>query len=126
MKYLLMCCHEEKKMDAMSKGECDSIMDETSAYCEALQKSGHLIAAEPPESSSDGRDRASPKRQTVYDRRSLRRKRRSRSRGFFLSTPKTSTRPSQVASKFPSVRFGSMEVRPVMEPHGCSRPAGSS
>ena len=125
MKYLLMCCHEEKKMDAMSKGECDSIMDETSAYCEVLQKSGHLIAAEPPElvqtaatvqvrngklSMTDG-PFAETKEQVA---------------GFFLSTPKTSTRPSQVASKFPSMRFGSIEVRPVMEPHGCSRPAGSS
>ena len=30
----------------MSKSECGSIMDETMAYCEALQKSGHLIEVE--------------------------------------------------------------------------------
>jgi hypothetical protein len=25
MKYLLLCCHEEKKLDSMSKSECDAI-----------------------------------------------------------------------------------------------------
>lgn len=46
MKYLLMCCTEEKKLTAMSKSECSALQDETSAYCEALQKNGHLIVAE--------------------------------------------------------------------------------
>jgi hypothetical protein len=42
MKYLLMCCHEEKKLDTMPKSECDAVMEETMAYCEVLKKSGHL------------------------------------------------------------------------------------
>ena len=46
MKYLLMCCHEEKKWDSMSKSECDAVMEETMAYCEALKKSGQLLAVE--------------------------------------------------------------------------------
>ena len=46
MKYLLLCCHEEKKLDSMSKSECVAVMEETMAYCEALKKSGHLIAVE--------------------------------------------------------------------------------
>jgi len=46
MKYLLMCCHEEEKLAALPKTECDALMEETSAYCEALHKSGHLITAE--------------------------------------------------------------------------------
>ena len=46
MKYLLLCCHEEKKLDSMSKSECVAMMEETMAYCEALKKSGYLIAVE--------------------------------------------------------------------------------
>lgn len=46
MKYLLLCCHEEKKVDSMPKSECDALMQETIAYCEALKKSGHLLAVE--------------------------------------------------------------------------------
>ena len=30
----------------MPKSECDAVMEETMAYCEALKKSGHLIAVE--------------------------------------------------------------------------------
>jgi hypothetical protein len=46
MKYLLMCCTEEKKLAALSKSECDALMDETQAYIEALRKNGHYIASE--------------------------------------------------------------------------------
>ena len=59
MKYLILCCHEEKKLDSMSKSECAAVMEETVAYCDALQKSGHLIASAT-RTSSDGHDRASP------------------------------------------------------------------
>lgn len=37
MKYLLLCCHEEKKWDSMLKSEWDAVM-ETMAYYEALKK----------------------------------------------------------------------------------------
>jgi hypothetical protein len=50
MTYLLLCCHEEKEFDAMSKSECDAMMEETMAYCEALKKTGQLLAVEQLES----------------------------------------------------------------------------
>src|ERR671914_253993 len=46
MKYLFMCCTEEKKLATMSKSECDALMDETQAYVEELLKNGHFIASE--------------------------------------------------------------------------------
>ena len=46
MKYLLMCCHEEKQFADMPKSEVQVIVDETMAYCEALSKTGTLIASE--------------------------------------------------------------------------------
>src|SRR5687767_8910470 len=46
MKYMLLCCHEEKKVDSMSKSELDAIMEETMSYCEVLKKSGHLLGVE--------------------------------------------------------------------------------
>lgn len=114
MKYLLLCCHEEKKLDSMSKSECDAIMEETKAYCGALQKSGHLIGVEQLESvqtamtvrvrygelsTTDG-PFAETKEQVG---------------GYFLIKARDLNEAIQVASKFPSVRFGSMEVRPVRE-----------
>ena len=114
MKYLLMCCIEEKKLDALSKSECDALMDETSAYCDALHKSSHLIMAEALEpvkaaitvrvrngklSTTDG-----PFAET-----------KEQFGGFFLIHARDLNEAIQVASRFPSVRLGSMEVRPVME-----------
>ena len=32
MKYLLLCCHEEKKVDTMTKREYDAVMAETGDY----------------------------------------------------------------------------------------------
>jgi hypothetical protein len=114
MKYLLLCCHEEKKLESMSKSECVAVMEETMAYCEALKKSGHLIAVEQLEpvqmamtvqvrngklSITDG-PFAETKEQVG---------------GFFLIDARDLNEAIQVASKFPSAQFGSLEVRPVRE-----------
>jgi hypothetical protein len=125
MKYLLLCCHEEKKLDSMPKSECDALMDETVSYCETLKKSGHLLAVEQLEpiltamtvkvrngklSVTDG-PFAETKEQVG---------------GYFLIEARDINEAIQVASKFPSVRFGTMEVRPVRDFPGSSRPAVSS
>ena len=120
MNYLLLCCHEEKKWDSMSKSECDAVMEETMAYCEALKKSGHLLAVEQLEpiqtavsvrvrngklSATDG-----PFAET-----------KEQLGGFFLISARDLNEAIQVASKFPSVRFGTMEVRPVRDIPSSSR-----
>ena len=35
-----------EEVDAMPKSECNTVMEEMMAYCEALKKSGHLLAVE--------------------------------------------------------------------------------
>jgi hypothetical protein len=114
MKYLLFCCHEEKKLDSMSKSEGDALMNETLAYCEKLRKSGQLLLANPLEpvemamtvrvrdggvSLTDG-----PFAET-----------REQIGGFFLIEARDINQAVHIASKFPSVRLGSMEVRPVRD-----------
>ena len=112
MKYLLLCCHEEKKLDSMSKSECAAIMDETAAYCEALQKSGHLILAEPLESVQTAMTvRVRNGKLSVTDGPFAETK--EQVGGFFLINARDLNEAIQVASKFPSARFGSLEVRPV-------------
>jgi len=114
MKYLLMCCHKEKKMDAMSKSECDAIMDETSAYCDALQKSGHLIAAEPLESVQTAVTvRVRNGKLSTTDGPFAETK--EQFGGFFLINARDLNEALQVASRFPSARIGSIEVRPIRE-----------
>lgn len=116
MKYLLLCCAEEKKLAAMSKSECEALMDETSAYCEALHKSGHLIVAEPLEPVEMAATvRVRNGKVSVTDGPFAETK--EQIGGFFLINARDLNEAIQVASKFPSVRLGSIEVRPVIELH---------
>jgi hypothetical protein len=125
MKYLLLCCHEEKKLDSMSNSECAALMDETMAYCEALKKSGHLIAVEqlePVQTAMTVRVRSG--KLSVTDGPFAETK--EQVGGFFLINARDLNEAIQVASKFPSVRLGTMEMRPVREIQGNSRTATAS
>jgi hypothetical protein len=108
---------EEKKLEALSGSEVKALMDETSAYCEALRKNGRLILSEPLEpvqmaatvrvrngilSTTDG-----PFAET-----------KEQIGGFFLINARDLNEAIQVAFRFPSVRLGSMEVRPIRESNG--------
>jgi hypothetical protein len=117
MKFLLMCCTEERKLTALPKTECDALMEETSAYCEALQKSGHLITAEklePVEMATTVRVRNGNLSMTDGPFAET----KEQFGGFFLISARDLNEAIQVASKFPSARIGSMEVRPVVEWRG--------
>jgi hypothetical protein len=114
MKYILLCCHDEKKVDSMSKSEHDAVMEETMAYCEALKKSGHLLgveALEPIQTAMSVRVRSG--KLTVTDGPFAETK--EQLGGFFLISARDLNEAIQVASRFPSVRFGTMEVRPVRD-----------
>ena len=116
MKYLLMCCTEEEKLTAMSTSEYDAVMNETSAYCEELHKSGHLIVAEalePVQMATTVRVRNG--KLSLTDGPFAETK--EQFGGFFLINARDLNEAIQVASRFPSARLGSMQVRPVMECH---------
>ena len=115
MKYLLMCCTEEKKLAGLSRHECDALMDETSAYCEALSKSGHLIMAqalEPVQAAITVRVRD---KKSVHDRRSVCRNKKSSLAGSFSSMPEISTRPSRWPRDFHRYVSSAMEVHSLRE-----------
>lgn len=114
MKYLLLCCIEEQKFEAMSKSECDAFMDALAAYCETLQKNGHLIAAEPLESVQEAVTvRGRENTVSVTDGPFTETK--EQIGGFFLINARDLNEAIRITSQFPSVALGSMEVRPVME-----------
>ena len=125
MKYMLLCCHEQKKLESMSKSESDAIMEETMAYCEALKKSGHLLAVEalePIQAAISVKVRNG--KLAVTDGPFAETK--EQLGGFFLISARDLNEAIQVASKFPSVRFGTMEVRPVREFPGNGRATAGS
>jgi hypothetical protein len=125
MKYLLLCCHEEKKLDSMPKSECDALMEETMVYCEALKKSGHLLAVDQLEPIHMAKSvRARNGKLSVTDGPFAETK--EQLGGYFLISARDLNEAIQVASKFPSVRLGTMEVRPVRDFPGSSSAAASS
>ncbi len=114
MKYLLLCCHEERKLNAMPKGEWDALMDETRAYIEEIQKSGHYIVSEALESVQTATTvRVRNGKVSVTDGPFAETK--EQLGGFFLIEAWDLNEAIQIASRFPSVRTGSMEVRPIRE-----------
>lgn len=114
MKYLLLCCIDEHMFEAMPKSECDAFMDALAAYCETLQKNGHLIAAEPLESVREAVTvRGRENTVSVTDGPFAETK--EQIGGFFLINARDLNEAIRIASQFPSISLGSMEVRPVME-----------
>jgi len=108
----------------MSKSKCVALMEQTMAYCEALKKSGHLVAVEqlePVQTAMTVRVRSG--KLSVTDGPFVETK--EQVGGFFLINARDLNEAIQVASKFPSVRLGSMEVRPVREIYASSRPAAA-
>ena len=122
MKYLLLCCHEEKELNSMPKSECNAVMEETKAYCAALKKSGHLLAVEqlePIQTAMTVRLRNGKLSMTDGPFAET----KEQLGGYFLISARDLNEAIQVASKVPSVRFGTMEVRPVRDFQGSRRPA---
>jgi hypothetical protein len=114
MKFLLMCCTEEKKIADMSKPEAEAIVEETLAYCEALQKNGTLIlseALEPVDMATTVRVRNGKSSMTDGPFAET----KEQFGGFFLINARDLNEAIQIASKFPSARVGSLEVRPVRD-----------
>ena len=114
MKYLILCCHDEKTYEAMSESEHKAIMEDTWAYCDTLKKSGHLIDAVPLESVQTAMTVSVRNgKASVTDGPFAETK--EQIGGFFYINARDMNEAVQVASKFPSAKFGSLEVRPVRE-----------
>lgn len=114
MKYLCLIYDEEQKMATMTKSDGDAFMGEYFQFTEGIKKSGHYVAGEALEpvrtattvrvrngkmSSTDG-----PFAET-----------KEQLGGFYLIEAKDLNDAMQVASRIPSARLGSIEVRPVVD-----------
>lgn len=114
MKYLCLVYFEGEIWTTISQKESDAITEESLTYDDELIKSGHLIAAEALDSvhtattvrvrngkvsSTDG-----PFAET-----------KEVLGGFVLINARDLDEAIQIASKIPLARWGSIEVRPVLE-----------
>ena len=113
MKYLCLIYDEEKKLAAMPKGESDAFMGEYFGFTEGIKKSGHYLGAnalQPVASATTVRVRNGKVSTTDGPFAET----QEQLGGYYLIEAKDLDAAIQVASKIPSSRIGSIEVRPIM------------
>ena len=112
MKYICLAYEEESKLNALSRPEWDALREETLAYVDSLRDSGRLIATEALQSaSSAARVQVRNGRSSVIDGPFAETK--EQLGGFFLIEAADLNEAIRIATKWPSARIGTLEVRPV-------------
>ena len=114
MKYLCLIYDEEKKVGAMSKSESDAFVGEYFAFTEGIRKSGHYVAGEalqPVQTATTVRVRNGKLSTTDGPFAET----KEQLGGFYIIEARDLNDAIQIASKIPSARLGSIEVRPVVD-----------
>lgn len=114
MRYLALIYEDEKLWETMPKDEADKVFGEYFAFTDGIKKSGHHLGGEPLQptntattvrvrngkiSTTDG-----PFAET-----------REQLGGYYMLEAKDLNEAINVAAKIPGAKFGSVEVRPIME-----------
>ena len=114
MKYLCLAYEEEQALVRLSRGEWDALREETLAYVEILRKSGHLILTNALQSARKAATlRVRSDQLSVVDGPYAETK--EQLGGFFLIEAEDRDEAIRLASRWPSARLGSIEVRPIEE-----------
>lgn len=112
MKYLCLAYEEEKVLNALSRDEWDALRTETLEYVESLRATGQLLSAEPLQSARTAATvRVRSGKLATTDGPFA--ETREQLGGFFLIEARDMNEAIQVASRWPSARLGSIEVRPI-------------
>lgn len=122
MRYLCLIYDEEKQLEGMSAEEGEAFMNEYFAFTEDVRRSGHYVAGEalkPVATATTIRIRNGKLSATDGPFAET----REQLGGFYLIEARDLNEAIQVASKIPSARIGSIEIRPVVDftadPDGC-------
>ena len=114
MKFLCLAYEEESKLNELSRPEWDVLRSETLAYVDILQKSGHLVLTNALQSAHTAATvRVREGNLSVTDGPYA--ETREQLGGFFLLEARDRREAVELASSWPSVRLGSIEVRPIEE-----------
>ena len=114
MKYLCLAYEQEGVLDALSAAEWEALRRETLDYVEDLRRSGRLLVTHALQSVRSATTvRVRDARLSTTDGPFAETK--ETLGGFFLIEARDLNEAIQVASKWPSARFGSIEVRPIEE-----------
>jgi hypothetical protein len=114
MKYLCLIFDEEQTLTTMPKSQLDALMDEYRAFGESIRKSGHYVNGSqlaPTRTASTVRVRNG--KMSVTDGPFAETK--EQLAGYYLIEAADLNEALKIASRIPSARMGSIEVRPLIE-----------
>lgn len=112
MKFLCLAYEEEAALTALSRPEWDALRIETLAYVEILKKSGHLVLTNALQSARMASTvRVRDGGLSVVDGPYA--ETREQLGGYFLIEARDRVEAIELASRWPSARLGSIEVRPI-------------
>ena len=114
MKYLCLIYENEKSWETMPKEQADAIMGEYFAFTDGIRQSGHYVAGDalhPTTTATTVRVRNGKISTTDGPFAET----KEQLGGYYLIEAKDLNDAIQVASKIPSARHGSIEIRPVVD-----------
>ena len=114
MKYLCLIYDEEAKFGSMPKPEMDALMGEYFAFTKDIRQSGHYLGGndlQPTRNATTVRVRNG--RMSTTDGPFAETK--EQLGGYYLIEAKDLNEAIQIASRIPSSKRGSIEVRPIQE-----------
>ena len=114
MKYLCLIYDDEKVMAGMAKPDADAFMGEYFGFTNDIKQRGHYVAGEalhPVSTATTVRIRNGKVSTTDGPFAET----KEQLGGFYLVQAKDLNEAIQVASRIPSARFGSIEVRPIVD-----------
>jgi len=114
MKYLCLIYENERNWETMPKEESDAVMGEYFAFTENLRSSGRYVAGEalqPTPTATTVRVRGGKVSTTDGPFAET----KEQLGGFYLVEANDLNEAIQIAARIPSARYGSIEVRPVVD-----------
>lgn len=114
MKYLCLIYDDESKWGTMPQAEAEAMMGEYFAFTEGIKQSGHYIGGEalqPTQTATSVRVRSGKISTTDGPFAET----KEQLGGYYLINAKDLNDAIQVASKIPSSRIGTIEIRPIQE-----------
>jgi hypothetical protein len=114
MKYLCLIYENEKGWEQMPKEQADAVMGEYFAFTDGIRRSGQYVAGDalhPTHTATTVRVRDGKTLTTDGPFAET----KEQLGGYYLIDAKDLDEAIQVASKIPSARWGSIEIRPVVD-----------
>ncbi len=114
MQYMLLIYDDETQWERMSEDERKAVMGEYSAYTSSLREKGQFVDGAPLQPTSTATSvRVRDGDRLVTDGPFAETK--EQLGGFYIVEAESVDEAIELASRIPSARFGTIEVRPLME-----------